>query len=103
MNNFSINYDQESDVLYVTFGYPSIGIATEVDDVVVRRNETTGHLIGITIVNFSRQVTSGYHKNGELDVGDEFTESDRQALLVATKARLDTHRKQSAMEVKDES
>ena len=51
-----ILYDEFSDVLYISFGHPCPGIANEVEEgVLVRTDQETGEVIGITIIDFKER------------------------------------------------
>jgi uncharacterized protein YuzE len=50
-----LDYDQESDVLYVSLGAPQQAITDEVeDDILLRYCPPSLEVVGITIVNFRR-------------------------------------------------
>ena len=44
------DYDEEADVLYISFGEPQPAVAIDVDGVLVRYRERDGEIVGITIV-----------------------------------------------------
>ena len=47
-------YDEEADVLYVSFGEPTSGEVLDTgEDLLIRFNPKTGELTGFTIMNFS--------------------------------------------------
>ncbi len=51
--NLKVSYDGVSDVLYISFGDPRPGIATEVNGGdLVRTDPETNDVIGITIIDF---------------------------------------------------
>ena len=50
-----IDYDDEADVLYVSFVYPPNAIEHEVDeDVIIRNYDKEGNLTGLTIIAAKR-------------------------------------------------
>ena len=54
-NGMKIIYDDEADVLYVTFGTPKYTEYIEhSEDVILRLDPDTKRLVGITIIGFSR-------------------------------------------------
>lgn len=54
--NLNISYDDSADVLYISFGNPRPGIATEVNDGdLVRIDPDTNEIIGITIIDFKER------------------------------------------------
>jgi len=54
--NLKISYDDFSDVLYISFGDPRPGIATEVNDGdLVRVDPESMEVIGITIMDFKER------------------------------------------------
>ena len=51
--DLKISYDEEADVLYISFGKPRPGIAVEVNDGdFVRVDPYTDRVVGITILDF---------------------------------------------------
>jgi uncharacterized protein YuzE len=47
-------YDEEADVLYVSFGEPKLSETLDTgEDLLIRFNQKTGELTGFTILNFS--------------------------------------------------
>lgn len=51
--DFKFSYDNQSDVLYVSFGSPRPGVATEVNDGdFVRIDPNNREVIGITVIDF---------------------------------------------------
>ncbi len=54
-----INYDEIADVLYISFGKPSPGLAEEISEGdFVRKNSDTNEIVGITILDFQRRYMS---------------------------------------------
>lgn len=54
-NKIWIDYDEEADVLYVNFSYPSKSVEHEEDeDGVVRNYDEKGKLVGLTIIGAKR-------------------------------------------------
>ena len=50
-------YDEEADVLYITFGEPKKAVCDEVAvGVLVRRSGETGKIVGITIIDYKKLV-----------------------------------------------
>lgn len=52
MKEITFGYDQEADVLYVSFGEPKEAITEEVGNVGVRVDEKTKEIVGVTILEF---------------------------------------------------
>lgn len=52
----TIDYDEEADVLYLSFGEPKEAITEEFGNVGVRVNEETKEIVGITVVNFLQNI-----------------------------------------------
>ena len=51
--DLKISYDDEADILYISFGKPRPGIAVEAnDDNFIRVDPYTDRIVGITILNF---------------------------------------------------
>lgn len=49
----SVNYDKQSDVMYVSFGKPQCGIADEMEHGIFIRKDLSGNkIIGITFLDF---------------------------------------------------
>jgi uncharacterized protein YuzE len=54
-----LDYDQEGDVLYASFGPPQAAISDEVDDdILLRYCPPSPQVVGITILNFRRRFPS---------------------------------------------
>lgn len=54
-NGMRIIYDDEADVLYVTFGTPKFTDYVEhSEDLILRLDPDTKRLVGITVIDFSR-------------------------------------------------
>lgn len=52
-NNLTLDYDRDSDVLYISIGEPSPGVAEHLDDdILLRYSLDTGELIGVTVLGF---------------------------------------------------
>lgn len=51
-NKITIDYDNESDVLYLSFGNPKPTISEEFDNIAIRKDEITNEIIGVTVINF---------------------------------------------------
>lgn len=53
---FSISYDKDADVVYLTFGQPIPAVSEERESgVFARYDPATEELVGLTITNFSRK------------------------------------------------
>jgi len=53
-----LEYDQDTDVLYLSVGEPRRAISREVgDDVLLRLDPETGEIVGLTILNLSTRGT----------------------------------------------
>jgi len=50
----TINYDQGSDILYITFGKPRPGVAEEANDGILIRTDKTD-LLGLTIIGLKER------------------------------------------------
>ncbi|MCZ7584974.1 MAG: DUF2283 domain-containing protein [Deltaproteobacteria bacterium] len=56
MREFSISYDKDADVVYLSFGQPAPAVSEEREKgVFARYDPKTDELVGVTIVNFSRR------------------------------------------------
>lgn len=56
MNQLQYNYDNFSDVLYVSFGKPKKAISVETDDgFLMRYDPFTDKLVGVTIIDFRQR------------------------------------------------
>ncbi len=54
--NPQIRYDDSADVLYISFGYPRPGIATEVNDgTLIRVDPFTDEIVGMTFLDFKER------------------------------------------------
>ncbi len=63
----TINYDEEADVLYVSFGKPRKAEGIDIGDgTILRVDPDTGEVIGITLLNFKRR-TSDSEVDKEID------------------------------------
>ncbi len=52
--NITIDYDEEADVLYISFGKPREAITEELDNLAIRLDEKTKEVVGITVIDFLR-------------------------------------------------
>ncbi|HIH25355.1 DUF2283 domain-containing protein [Candidatus Woesearchaeota archaeon] len=59
MNKITIDYDNEGDVLYISFGEPKESITEEINNIGIRLDEKTNELTGITIINFLKEIKKG--------------------------------------------
>lgn len=51
--NLNWDYDEEADVLYISAGKPSKAVGMDVGEgVVVRYNQKSGEVVGLTIIGF---------------------------------------------------
>jgi len=49
-------YDEESDVMYISFGKPKPAVCHEVEEgMLLRKDAGTGMWCGLTIINFSKR------------------------------------------------
>jgi len=48
----TIDYDEQADVLYLSFGEPKEAITEEVGNVGIRIDEKTNEIVGITVIGF---------------------------------------------------
>jgi uncharacterized protein YuzE len=54
--NLNVRYDTSADVLYISFGTPRPGIATEFGDgELVRLDPDTNEIVGVTILDFKER------------------------------------------------
>lgn len=59
IDQLTVSYDKEADVLYITEGKPRETIGELMDDgVVVRRDQKTKEVVGFTIVDFTEHFTN---------------------------------------------
>jgi len=52
MNKITIDYDEEADVLYLSFGEPKKAITEEMGNIGIRVDENTNEITGVTVLNF---------------------------------------------------
>ena len=52
IKEIEFDYDEEADVLYVSFGKPKEAIVEEVGNIGVRIDEKTKDIVGLTIIEF---------------------------------------------------
>ena len=55
-NNITLDYDDEADVLYLSFGKPRAAITEEVGNIGIRIDEKTKKIVGITVMQFLKTV-----------------------------------------------
>jgi len=62
-----INYDEEADVLYVSFGKPRKAEGIDIGDgTILRVDPETGQIVGITILDFKKRTgEDGISKEGD--------------------------------------
>ncbi|MBF0511131.1 MAG: DUF2283 domain-containing protein, partial [Candidatus Omnitrophica bacterium] len=59
IDQLTVSYDKDADVLYITEGTPREAIGQMMDDgVIVRRDAKTKTIFGFTIVDFSKHFTN---------------------------------------------
>ena len=59
IDQLTVSYDKQADVLYITEGKPHESIGEMMDDgVIVRRDPKTKKVIGFTIVDFTQHFNS---------------------------------------------
>ncbi len=56
----TIDYDQEADVLYLSFGEPKKAITEELGDIGVRIDERNNEVIGLTVINFLKNFKNNH-------------------------------------------
>lgn len=49
-DHISWSFDEEADVLYISFGDPRPAIGDYIDGVLIRYDENTGEIVGVTII-----------------------------------------------------
>ncbi|HLC71883.1 MAG TPA: DUF2283 domain-containing protein [Candidatus Nanoarchaeia archaeon] len=54
----TLDYDEEADVLYFTFGEPKEALTEEMGNIGVRVNSITHEIVGLTVIDF----LSGFKK-----------------------------------------
>ena len=52
MKEITFDYDEEADVLYVSFGEPKESITEEIGNIGVRIDEKSKEITGVTIIEF---------------------------------------------------
>ena len=55
-NKITIDYDEEADVLYLSFGEPTEATTEEIGNVGIRINEKTKEIVGITVIDFLKNL-----------------------------------------------
>ena len=51
-NKITIDYDNEADVLYLSFGEPAEAVTEELGDIGIRIDEKTNEIVGVTVIDF---------------------------------------------------
>ena len=55
--NINWEYDEEADVLYLSFSEPQSALGLDIGNgIIVRYNEKTNDILGITIINFRERM-----------------------------------------------
>ncbi len=54
MKKITIDYDEEADVLYLSFGNPTQAITEEINNIGVRVDKKTNEIVGLTILDFMK-------------------------------------------------
>ena len=57
-----VKYDKASDVLYISFGDPVSSITEEVDGLLLRKEDKTGLISGVTIIDAKNKLWSWKNK-----------------------------------------
>lgn len=52
VKEIEFDYDEEADVLYISFGKPKEAIVEEVGNIGVRIDEKTKEVVGLTVIEF---------------------------------------------------
>lgn len=52
LKKITLDYDEEADVLYLSFGKPKKAVTEEINNVGVRQDEKTGEIVGLTVIEF---------------------------------------------------
>ncbi len=52
IKEIEFDYDEEADVLYISFGKPKKAIVEEVGNIGVRIDEKTKNIVGLTVIEF---------------------------------------------------
>lgn len=61
IKKIELDYDEEADVMYISFGSPKEAITEEKGNVGIRIDEKTKEIVGLTVINF-KQTFSKPHK-----------------------------------------
>lgn len=54
MEKIEFDYDEEADVMYVSFGEPKKAVTEEVGNIGIRIDEKTREIVGLTIIEFMK-------------------------------------------------
>ena len=54
MEKIEFDYDEEADVMYISFGEPKKAITEEVGNVGIRVDENSKEIVGLTIIEFMK-------------------------------------------------
>lgn len=54
MEKIEFEYDEEADVMYISFGEPKEAVTEEIGNIGVRINEKSREIVGLTIIEFMK-------------------------------------------------
>jgi len=54
IKKIELDYDEEADVMYITFGEPKKAVTEEVGNIGIRINEKNKEVVGLTIIEFMK-------------------------------------------------
>ena len=54
MEKIEFDYDEEADVMYMSFGEPEEAVTEEIGNIGVRINEKNKEIVGLTIIEFMK-------------------------------------------------
>ena len=54
IKNIELDYDEEADVMYISFGEPKGAVTEEVGNIGIRIDEKNKEVVGLTIIEFMK-------------------------------------------------
>jgi len=54
MEKIEFDYDEEADVMYISFGEPKEAITEEIGNIAIRIDERNREVVGLTIIEFMK-------------------------------------------------
>lgn len=54
MEKIELDYDEEADVMYISFGEPKEAVTEEIGNIAIRIDEKNREIVGLTIIEFMK-------------------------------------------------